>query len=156
MEDNYLIEGELAFKSYSPKKLEVGMTFLSRISVGVLEPQFLFFTLEAVPEEEELFMSLYGAPVHLCLISSDGEEENWADEHSIGWFDACMSEDCNLIPITDHIINKIINDFNGRVDVACDEDGEIIYYEGKVILSYLEEEDEDEHEHNHIWENEDE
>jgi hypothetical protein len=142
MEDTYLIEGELAFRSYEPAHLKVGMHFLSKITVGIIEPQANFFTLEHVPEDEELFMSLYGAPVKLIIVSLDGEEGVLATNKEIGWFED--SEKMVLHHITDQEINKIINEYDGKMDLECTEDGDIILYEGKVIISYLSSPEEEE------------
>jgi len=142
--DTYLIEAEFIFESYLPEKLKEGMHFLSKIMVGVIEPQNHFFTLEHIPEDEDLFMSLYGATVHLRIMTNDGEEEIIAEEAEIGWFDACINPEEDLIPINDKHINKIINDYKGVMDISCDEDGDVIYLDGKLVISYLEEEEEEE------------
>lgn len=146
MEDNqtYLVEGELTFRSYEPAHLKVGMHFLTRINVGLIEPEFLFFTLEHVPEDEELFMSLYGTPVHLFIISADGDEEEYATPNQIGWFND--EKDEALRPIGDREINEIINRDEGYLDIETDETGDIILYDGKVIISYLSETEEEEDE----------
>jgi hypothetical protein len=46
--------------------------------------------------------------------------------------------------ITDQEINKIINEYDGKMDLECTEDGDIILYEGKVIISYLSSPEEEE------------
>jgi hypothetical protein len=140
-ENTYLVEGEFAFKSYHPEELKPGMHFLSSIKVGVLEPEHLFFTLEHVPEDEDLFMSLYGAPVHVFIMSADEEMETYAEPKQIGWFNSPDSE--VLLPITDREMNIILNEHDGYLDVECDETGDIILYEGKVIISYLSEDEEE-------------
>jgi len=141
MEDEiYHIEGEFAFKSYLPDKLKVGMHFLTSVSIGILEPEHLFFTLEEVPQDEEMFMSMHGAPVHVFLVDED--EKPLADPKEIGWFNDGDPED--LKPITDEQITKILNDDDGFMDIECDENGELIYYEDKVIISYLSDEEEEE------------
>lgn len=142
-EQTYTVEGEFAFHSYQPAHLKVGMHFLTKVTVGTLEPEWLFFTLEHVPEDEEMFMSLYGAPVHLLIISTDGEEEEYASPNQIGWFnDDNYATDVR--PITDKEINIILNEHDGFMDIESDETGDIILYEGKAIISYLTEDgDED-------------
>lgn len=135
-QDTYLIEGELVFKSYKPAHLKVGMHFLNKITVGIIDPQANFFTLEHVPEDEDLFMSLYGAPVRLAIVFNDENgEEILASWKEIGWFED--DEKMTLHPITDKEINTIINDYYGMLDLECNEDGDVIMYEGKVIISYL-------------------
>lgn len=138
-EDTFLVEGEFAFKSYMPDKLKLGMHFLTQLSVGVLEPEWEFFTLAGIPEDEEMFMSLYGAPVHIFLIDTDGK--HLADPKEIGWFND-ESEELHLI--TDAEINKILNDYNGFMDIESSSEGEVILEGGKVIISYLSSDEEEE------------
>jgi len=148
MEDTYLIEAEFVFISYLPTKLKVGMTFVSKVTVGVPEVQYNYFTLETLPEDPDLFMSLYGAPVRVFLLSTDGNEEIIALGKEIGYIDDMSIEnEINPVPITNTIMNVILNDYEGYVDVVCDEDGHPVRYEdNKIILSYLCESDEDEEE----------
>lgn len=141
MEDTYQIEGELAFISYMPPKLKVGMHFLTRVTVGLIEPEFLFFSLEHVPDDEEMFISIHGAPVRLFIVSTDGEETVIASSREVGWFNDEKEEP--LRPITDKEINEIINNYDGYLDVECNEEGETVLYQNKVIISYLTEEQED-------------
>jgi len=141
-EDTFLIEGEFAFKSYMPDELKLGMHFLTQVAVGLLEPEWLFFTLEGIPEDEEMFMSLYGAPVHLFLIGEN--HKSLVDNKAIGWFDDGESEEAH--PITDAEITKILNDYNGFMDIESDEDGNPLLFDGKVIISYLSNSDEGEEE----------
>jgi len=139
-EQTYLTEGEFAFTSYMPTKLKVGMTFITQVTVGVLEPEYLFFRLEHVPEDEEMFMSLYGAPVVLSVISMNIDEETLADPKEIGWF----NDGEDIHPITDKEINTILNDYEGFLDIESDETGDVILLDGKVIISYLSESEEEE------------
>jgi hypothetical protein len=145
MNETYLLEGELAFVSYMPLELEIGMHFLSKITVGVIEPISLFFTLEHIPEEPELFMSLYGAPVKMVITIPGDDEEILAESEEIGWFDECSEcDEGELVPLSDVHINIIINEYDGRVDLMCDEDGDIATTDGKVIISFVEIEEEEE------------
>jgi len=135
-EERYLVEGEFAFKSYMPTKLKVGMHFLTQITVGTIEPEWLFFTLGQVPEDQDMFMSLYGAPVHIFLVDEEGEP--MASHKEVGWF----TEDNDgeeLHEITDEEICNILNKDDGFMDIECEETGDVILYDGKVIISYLSE-----------------
>jgi hypothetical protein len=137
----YLIEGEFAFKSYQPEKLKEGMHFLHKITVGTMVPQFDFFTLTHVPDDEDMFMSLYGAPVKLLIISKEDQSVLVKPKH-IGWFSDDEAQ--KLHPITDKEINEILNVHDSIMDLECTEDGDILIYQGKVIISYLSSEEEEE------------
>jgi hypothetical protein len=138
-QETYLVEGEFAFTSYMPTELKVGMQFITRITAGVLDPEYLFFTLQEVPEDAEMYMSLYGAPVVLHIVSTDESGEALADPKEIGWF----NDGENILPITDKEINVIINEDEGFMDVECDDTGDVILLDGKVIISYLSSEEEE-------------
>jgi len=141
MEDErYLVEGEFVFNSYVPARLMVGMHFLTQITVGTIEPEWLFFTLGQVPDDMDMFMSLYGAPVNVHILSSE-EDDTLADPKEIGWFHD-GNEDTELRPITDDDITHILNKDDGFMDVECDDTGDVILFEGKVILSFLSEDSE--------------
>jgi len=142
MEETYLTEGEFAFVSYMPTKLKVGMAFLSRLDIGVTQTLWNYFTLEEVPEDEQMFMSVHGAPVHMFI--TDEEGGSISDKSGIGWFHSDDTEE--LHPITDYEINRILNEYDGFMDVECDFDGNVLYYEDKIIISYLSEVDGEEEE----------
>src|SRR6187399_49354 len=88
MEDNitYAMEGELVFISYKPEQLEKGMYFVHTITVGVIEPITELFQLEEIPEDQEAYMSQYGAPVKLMIMNTfDSNVLVYPDQ--IGWYD---------------------------------------------------------------------
>jgi len=139
----YLTEGEFAFVSYVPSELKVGMHFLHQVTVGLIEPEWIFFTLEEVPEDEDMFMSLYGAPVLVYVVSTEDGTEVLANPKEIRLFD----DGGELVPISDAIMTEIINKDEGFMDIECDDTGDVILFEGSVIISYIssidgEEEDE--------------
>jgi len=139
----YLTEGEFAFVSYVPSSLKVGMHFLHQVTVGLIEPEWIFFTLEEVPEDEDMFMSLYGAPVLVYVVSTEDGTEVLANPKEIRLFD----DGGELVPISDAIMTEIINKDEGFMDIECDDTGDVILFEGSVIISYIssidgEEEDE--------------
>ena len=76
---------EIVISSYLPPELEVGMLFVNRISVGVIEPFVELFELEELPEDPDAFMSRHGVPVELSIIDEDGDLLASHDE--IGWWD---------------------------------------------------------------------
>jgi hypothetical protein len=132
-EEVFRLEGEFVFSNYMPTELQVGMTFLTQIVSGVLTPQFTFFTLTEIPEDMDAFIKTNGAPVIMNIITKEGTEAIIALQEEIGYFD--NGEE--LLPITEEQINIILNDHSGLMDVECDETGDVILYEGKVIISYL-------------------
>lgn len=146
----YFMEAELAFRNYEPQELKVGMTFLYQITDGIPEPVYDFFTLREVPEDHHAFMAKYGTPVHMFVIQADNDAEVLALPMNIGLLLVGDEEDCNYVPLTDSDINRMLNDYDGYIDILCEEDGTIIHQGEKVILSLPDEwvdgEEEDEEE----------
>jgi hypothetical protein len=137
IEEKYFVDAEMAIVSYTPRKLKPGMHFLSSVCVGIMDKEFSYFTIHDIPEDEDSFMSVHGAPVNIILMEPN-EEFPLTDANDLGWlFDG--SEE--LKPLTDEIINKMINDDQGFVKLHCNEEGDITYLEGKVILSFKDYED---------------
>lgn len=140
----YFMEAELAFRNYEPKELKVGMTFLHQITEHVPEPVYEFFTLKEVPDDAHAFMATYGTPVHMFVIQADNEAEVLALPMNIGLLIIGDEEECEYIPLTDSHINIMLNDYDGYIDILCEEDGSIIHEGEKVILSYPDDWSEDE------------
>lgn len=138
-EDKYLLECEFIISSFMPKKLEVGMSFITRTVALVPEPEISIITLEELPDSPEEFMKIHGAPVTINIISCGDKGEIVALYNEIGYF----SDNEIIHPITNSQINTIINQYGGRMNLDCDETGDVILYDGKVIISYLELEEED-------------
>lgn len=131
---------EIAVKSYLPPELEVGMLFINRISVGVIEPFIELFELEELPEDPDAFMSRHGVPVELAIIDEDGDLLASHDE--IGWWDDGEHTD-ELRDITLDDINYLLREFDGYIDIEYDEDEGITIIEDKVVLSLVPEENDD-------------
>jgi hypothetical protein len=129
---------EIALKSYLPPELEVGMLFVNRISVGVIEPFIELFELEELPEDPDAFMSRHGVPVELSIIDEDGDLLASHDE--IGWWDEGEHTD-ELRDITLDDINYLLREFDGYVDIEYDEDEGIVFMEDKVVLSLVPDEE---------------
>ena len=123
---------EFALKSYLPLELEVGMLFTNRISVGVIEPYVELFELEEIPENPDEFMAKNGVPVHLIII--DENEDVLVTHDELGWWDEGEHTD-ELRDITLNDINYSLRELDGYVDVEFDDDGDIVLYNGKVVLS---------------------
>jgi hypothetical protein len=129
---------EIVFNSYLPPELEVGMLFVNRISVGVIEPFVELFELEELPEDPDAFMSRHGVPVELAIIDENGNLLASHDE--IGWWDEGEHTD-ELRDITLDDINYLLREFEGYIDIEYDEDDGVTIIEDKVVLSLVPEED---------------
>ena len=126
---------EISLSSYLPPELEVGMLFINRISVGVVEPYIELFELEEVPEDADIFMAKHGAPVELVII--DDEEGLLASHDEIGWWDDGGDE---YRDVTLDDINYLLRELDGYVDIEVDEHG-VILIEDRVVLSLAPEDD---------------
>ena len=129
---------EIVFNSYLPPELEVGMLFVNRISVGVIEPFVELFELEELPEDPDAFMSRHGVPVELAIIDENGNLLASHDE--IGWWDEGEHTD-ELRDITLDDINYLLREFEGYIDIEYDEDEGVTIIEDKVVLSLVPEEE---------------
>ena len=129
---------EIALMSYLPPELEVGMLFINRISVGVIEPFIELFELEELPEDPDAFMSRHGVPVELAIIDEDGDL--LASHAEIGWWDEGEHTD-ELRDITLDDINYILRELDGYVDIVYDEDEGVTLIEDKVVLSLVPDEE---------------
>jgi len=131
---------EISLSSYLPSELEVGMLFVNRISVGVIEPYIELFELEEIPEDSDVFMAKHGAPVTLVITTIEDDNVR-ATEEQIGWWDEGEDSD-EYREITLDDINFLLRECEGYVDIEFDDDDEdIILIEGKVVLSLVPEDD---------------
>jgi len=117
---------EISLASYLPLELEVGMLFINRISVGVIEPYIELFELEEIPDDMDEFMAKHGAPVELIII--DGNKDILATHEEIGWWDDGSHVD-ELRDITLNEINFILRECEGIIDIEVEEydDGDGYY-----------------------------
>lgn len=117
---------EISLSSYLPPELEVGMLFVNRISVGVIEPFIELFELEEIPEDPDAFMSKHGCPVHLIII--DGDDEVLATPEQIGWWDEGSHTD-ELRDVTLNEINFLLREYDGIVEIEVEDydDGDGYY-----------------------------
>jgi len=129
---------EIALKSYLPPELEVGMLFVNRISVGVIEPFVELFELEELPEDPDAFMAKHGVPVELAIIDENGNL--LATHNEIGWWDEGEDTD-ELRDITLDDINYLLREFDGYIDIDGDEDEGVTLIEDKVVLSLVPDEE---------------
>ena len=134
------MSAEIVISSYLPPELEVGMLFVNRISVGVIEPFVELFELDELPEDPDAFMSRHGVPVELAIIDENGNLLASHDE--IGWWDEGEHTD-ELRDITLDDINYLLREFEGYIDIEYDEDEGVNIIEDKVVLSLVPEENDD-------------
>ena len=122
---------EISLSSYLPPELKVGMLFINRISVGVVDPYIELFELEEVPEDADAFMAKHGAPVELIIIDDEGGLLASHDE--IGWWDDGDDSD-EYRDVTLDDINYLLRELDGYVDIEIDEHG-VVLVEDRIILS---------------------
>jgi hypothetical protein len=134
------LPAEISLSSYLPSELEVGMLFINRISVGVIDPYIELFELEEIPEDPDAFMAKHGAPVELVIIDED--EELLATHDEIGWWDDGEDTD-ELRDITLDDVNYLLRELDGYVDIEVDEDYGPVIYDGKVVLTVVPDDFED-------------
>ena len=125
---------EIVLKSYLPPELEVGMLFINRISVGVIEPFIELFELEELPENPDTFMSRHGVPVELAIVDENGNLLALHDE--IGWWDEGEDSD-EYREVTLDDINYILRELDGYIDIEIEEDYGPVIYDGKVVLTVV-------------------
>lgn len=130
---------EISLSSYLPSELEVGMLFVNRISVGVVEPYIELFELEEVPEDADAFMAKNGAPVTLVITTIEDDNVR-ATEEQIGWWDEGEDSD-EYREVTLDDVNFLLRECDGYVDIEFDDDGDIVLIEDKVVLSLIPEDD---------------
>jgi len=140
-EEVFFVDAEIVAVSYNPAHLKPGMYFLSRVSVGVIEPEFNYFKLEEVPENEEMFLALYGAPVRLFLIEADSDSPLGSIKE-IGWV---YDEETDVyIKFKESDVNHLLNEFTGRIRIICDEEGSLLYRDSKLVIAYPQDDEDDE------------
>jgi len=128
---------EIVLKSYLPTELEEGMLFISRVSVGIMEPYVELYELEEIPEDMDLFMSINGAPIELVLI--DGNDDILATHDQIAWWDEGSHTD-ELRNISLYEINFLLRECEGVVEIEVEDyydlDKELIpiLYDDTVVL----------------------
>ena len=138
---------EISLSSYLPPELEVGMLFINRISVGVIEPYIELFELEEIPEDPDAFMAKHGAPVQLVIC--DDEANVIATHDEIGWWDEGEDTD-EYRDVTLDDINYLFRELEGYVDIETDEYGAFLV-EGKVVLTLIGEDYYDYADPDEIW-----
>lgn len=137
-----LILAKLVFKSYLPKRFEVGMWFKkdhSDVVYGKIYNYITIYELKEIPNDMYEHMSIYGAPVEPFIIqpmnNPDDVEEILVRPEFIGWWesdegweddDGNWIENIQLEDLSPKIINEWIYGENGDNDglIALDVDDE--------------------------------
>lgn len=148
-----LLKARLIFQSYVPDKLDKGMWFMATGKEGKV-----IFEMNYVPWDEEDYIQLNGYPVQPYVVFQGNpnlpdETQILAHPYEIGWWDAGEHSD-ELYDITLKEINNIISEDDGWLFIECDEigfdddecqdcDDELVpvMYDGKVVLSYFDEDE---------------
>jgi hypothetical protein len=161
------ILAKLIFKSYMPKRLEVGMWFKrdhSDVVYGKVYNYFTIYELKEIPYDMYEHMSIYGAPVEPFIIqpmnNPDDVEEILVRPEFIGWWesdegeeddDGNWTESIQLEDLSPKTINEWIYGENGDNDglIALEVDDETrepkLYEDtNKVIIKQSDYVDEDE------------
>ena len=142
--------GELVYRNYLPYKLEKGMLFMKILYSGSIKESIVLWTLDKLPDDENIYLSDNGAPIHLYIIDED--DEILAEPEDIGWFDL-GEKFVVLTEISLKEINLILNDYDGILEIEIDDDSFIddnlycpIFINDKVTLRFLTENDEEDEE----------
>jgi len=166
-----LILAKLVFKSYLPRRFEVGMWFKkdhSDVVYGKIYNYITIYELKEIPNDMYEYMSIYGAPVEPFIIqpmnNPDDVEEILVRPEHIGWWEyddgaeddsGAWFENIVLEDLSPKIINEWIygenGDNDGLIALEVNDDREAITYledegndTGKVIIKqsdYVNEDD---------------
>jgi len=146
------ILAKLVFKSYLPKRMEIGMWFKkdhSDVVLGKVYNYFTIYELKEIPNDMYEYMSINGAPVEPFIVqpmrNRDEREDVLVEPENIGWWEmdeGSYDEDDNWQPnvtledLSPAIINAWIHGENaendGLIALEVDEDGEPLFYDGSI------------------------
>ena len=129
---------EISLSSYLPPELEVGMLFINRISVGVIDPYIELFELEDIPEDPDAFMAKNGAPVKIIIV--DDEANVIATHDEIGWWDDGDDTD-EYREVTLDDINYLLRELDGYIDIEVDENYGVVLIEDRVVITLASEDE---------------
>jgi hypothetical protein len=146
------ILAKLVFKSYLPKRMEIGMWFKkdhSDVVLGKVYNYFTIYELKEIPNDMYEYMSINGAPVEPFIVqpmrNRDEREDVLVEPENIGWWEmdeGSYDEDDDWQPnvtledLSPAIINAWIHGENaendGLIALEVDEDGEPLFYDGSI------------------------
>lgn len=151
------LEVNLKTNFFQPEKLERGLWFLNSLYPGTDKEYVEIWELEVdVPEEDyDEFVLVNGFPVQVVLTmemaNPDESDDIVAYFEDLGWFYDVEKETMDMIDLKE--INKIIQDYGGKVFLLVDEwfydvEGEVVpeMENNLVIVTYPFEEEEEEEE----------
>lgn len=134
-DDVIWLEVNLKTNFFQPEKLEKGLWFLNSLYPGSDREYVEIWELEVdVPEEDyDEFIAVNGYPVQVVLTmemaNPDESDDIIAFFEDLGWFYDVEKETMEIIELKE--INKIIQDYGGKVFLLVDEwfydvEGEVI------------------------------
>lgn len=144
---------KIVFKSYKPKHLEKDMLFLTNVGKGLSIVQ-----IDRVPQDEDEYVRENGYPVEPYIVDEGNPNLNdgyvIALPHIIAWLDEGDHTD-ELRDLTEKDYRRIMDD-NGYIYIdAMENDDDLrifpIIYEGKVVISFVNDVHEEDEEHSD-WE----
>lgn len=146
-EDVIWLEVNLKTNFFQPEKLEKGLWFLNSLYPGSDREYVEIWELEEdVPEEDyDEFVAVNGYPVQVVLTmemqNPDEPDDIVAFFEDLGWFYDIEKETMDMIDLKE--INKIIQDYEGKVFLLIDEwfydvEGEVVpeMENNLVIVTY--------------------
>lgn len=105
-------EGELVIKSYVCDELEIGMLFVNKISVGVIDEYIEIWSLKEIPLDMNEFLAKNGAPIDLMVI--DDEDSLIAIGEQLNTL--CYKDELLDLDLTH--INTIFREYEGYLEFA--------------------------------------
>lgn len=136
------IQAELVTHSYHPLYIEKGMYFSRHVWPGSDREYREIWQLDKdINDEEDVFMAINGASVKISIISVEYPYNVIADFEDIGWFDVGDESD-ELHDVTLHELNKILDTYQGMLEIDVDEEYVPLYQQDKVVIRYLQDNEE--------------
>ena len=133
-------QAELVTNSYHPIYISKGQLFLRRIWPGSDREYVELWKLDRnIDDDDDIFMAVHGAPVKLSIIDIRGNVIAYPED--IGWFDVDDESD-ELHDVTLNELNKILDSYQGMLEIDVDDDYVPLYQQDKVVIRYLQEEEE--------------
>ena len=133
-------QAELVTNSYHPTYISKGQLFLRRIWPGSDREYVELWKLEQDVEDEEVFVAVKGAPVHVLIIDINYPYNVIAYTEDIAWFDE-EDESDELHDVTLNELNTILDKYQGMLEIDVDDDYVPLYQQDKVVIRYLQEEE---------------
>jgi len=133
-------QAELVTNSYHPTYISKGQLFLRRIWPGSEREFVELWKLEQDVEDEEVFIAVNGAPVHVLIIDINYPYNVIAYTEDIAWFDEGDESD-ELHDVTLNELNTILDKYQGMLEIDVDDDYVPLYQQDKVVIRYLQEEE---------------